>query len=358
MKIQVLLSGLAAFFAASLPVAAQPSPVVLPDKSLAAKAGDRNNNIPFSWYPTRYQQIFDNKDVGKPNLFRVLQLRPNKSFAKPSFGGKMVLLEVKLGNTTVNWSSPSTSFAVNNPSPTTVLAKRWVLMPNFRAFNPTDWQVTIPFDKPWAWSGKNNLCVEVVNWGNSNGNKIFTYPLDAVGSASGVARTCRIFATGNPTALTGSVGMKYGLIMRFSFLPGAYLADYGKACPGSSGQSPLLTGKEAPRIGRTFTLGLKNGPALAPALYSLGRNMTKWGPFTLPLDLTKFGAKGCYLNAEILFLYATKTTFSGEAAGVFTLPNSTYLLGASLYFQWILVDQKANGLGLITSQAGKVFIGK
>ena len=39
-----------------IPVAATAqSPVVLPDASLATTGGNTNNNIPFSWKPTRYQ---------------------------------------------------------------------------------------------------------------------------------------------------------------------------------------------------------------------------------------------------------------------------------------------------------------
>ena len=344
---------------AAAPAFSQPAPVVLPDKSLATTPGNTNNNIPFSWYPTRYQQIFDNKDVGPANIFQVLQMRPNKNFAKPSYGGQMVLLEIKLGNTTVGWASPSSVFSTNNPSPTTVLAKKWVLMPKFRAFAPGDWQVTVPFDRPWPWSGKNNLCVEVVNWGNTNNNKIFTYPLDAVSSSSGVAKTCRVYASGNPTASSGSVGRNYGLIMRFSFRPdGAYLVDYGKACPGSSGKGLLLTGKEAPRIGQPFTLGLRQAPANTPAFYTIGASSTNWGPFQLPLDLSKFGATGCALNASIIVMFGTKTGPAGTASATLSYPNVPSMVGASLYFQWLAVDQQANGLGLITSQGGRAFTGK
>ncbi len=230
-------------------------------------------------------------------------------------------------------------------------------MPKFRTFSPSDWQVCIPFDKPWPWSGKNNLCVEVVNWGNTQNNKIFTYPLDAVSSASGVAKTCRIYASGNPTSPTGTVGRNYGLIMRFSFVPSAYLADFGKACRGSSGQ-PLLTGREAPRIGQPFTLGLRNAPANAPVLYSVGRSRTKWGPFGLPLDLGKFGAQGCDLNASILFMFATQTGPGGTASAALSIPSVPSMVGSFLYFQWLVVDKGANSLGLITSQGGEAYIGK
>ena len=74
-------------------------PVVLPDASYATTLGSANNNIPFSWTPTRYQQLFDGTDVGPANLFWHLQLRPATGFGRPSFGGQMVKLEIRLGPT-------------------------------------------------------------------------------------------------------------------------------------------------------------------------------------------------------------------------------------------------------------------
>jgi len=343
----------------STPLPAQTPPgVVLPNASYATNPGPRNNNIPFSWQPTRYQQLFHNQDVGsKANLFNNLQLRPNNNYGSPSYGGHMVNLTIKLGPTTVAPSAATGTFATNNPTPITVLDKVWVQMPRFRTFNVTDWQVTIPFARPFPWpGGTNHFCVEVVNWMNTNQNALFTYPLDATNTG----QTTRIYASGNPTAATGSVGMNYGLIMRFCTILSteAWFQDYGSDCPGSTNQPMIMIARDAPRLGLNLEIALIQGPPSGSAILGYGRNRSRWGPLALPFDLTPFGARGCSLNCELLGLVTTPISASGDANQQFTLPNVPGLLGSRLCFQWLANDAQANPLGLITSQGGEARLGQ
>ena len=297
--------------------------VVLPDASYATMLGNTNNNAPFSTVPTRYQQLFDGQAVGGPNLFRVVQLRPATGFGRPTYGGQMVQMELLLGVTPVHYSTFSTTFAVNNPSPTTVRKLSWVQMPLFRTENPADWQVTIPFDQPWPWPGQNHLCFEVRNWGNTNNNSAYTYPLDAT-SDPVKAKSSRVYDKSGPNATTGTItGLNYGLIMRFGMASGptdGYFTNFGTGCSSSAG--PMVSGlKEVPRIGSTLNYTLYRAPANSNALFLLGISASQWGPIPLPFDLTVLGAPGCSLDTSILLSALAPANASGTGSTTLVIPS-------------------------------------
>lgn len=352
-----LIAPLGLFLCVAAQCPAQPQPVVLPDASLATQLGGNNNNIPFSWTPTRAQHIYENKDVGLPGLFRALQLRPATGFGNPSYGGQMIDLSLLLGETPVSSFSPSSSFAANNPNPIPVLPRTWVLMPLFRAESPSDWQVSIPFEKPFLWSGQNNLCVEPVVWGNTNGNAIFTYPLDFVDSATKGFGGCQVY--GDPLAATGSVRRNRVPVIRlcFALTTEAAFTDYGTACAGSGGKPPLLFGVEAPRIGATFTMGVRDTLANAPLLLLLGLSRGSFLGLPLPLDLSGAGLTLCSLNTSILLGIGAAADPAGKALQLLAVPNDPTLVGSLLYFQWIAVDAPANPAGLVTSQGAEIRLG-
>jgi hypothetical protein len=198
----------------------------------------------------------------------------------------------------------------------------------------------------------------VVNWKHTHASKnwLFTYPIDATNTG----RTARIYASGNPTAASGKLGLNYGLIMRFSTLLSteAWFKDYGTGCPGSNQMEMVMIARDAPRLGQPLEIAMIQGPAAGNALLGFGRNQSRWGPFRLPFDLVPFGAKGCFINCEILGSVPATISSGGEAAQKFTLPKVSGLLGSNLYFQWLAVDPKANTLGLITSQGGEARLGQ
>lgn len=333
--------------------------VVLPDAAYATSLGGTNNNAPFSTVPTRYQQLFDGQDVGGPNLFRLVQFRPATGFGKPTYGGQMVQMELLLGVTPVHYSSFSTTFAVNNPNPTTVRRLSWVQMPLFRAENPADWQVTIPFDQPWPWPGQNHLCVEVKNWGNTNNNAAYTYPLDATSNTT-LAKSSRVYDKSGPNATTGTItGLNYGLIMRFGMAAGptdGYFNNYGNGCSSSAG--PMVSGlKEVPRIGATLNYTLYQAPAGASALFLLGTSASQWGAIPLPFDLTAAGAPGCSLDTSIFLATFALANASGAGTTALAVPSDRNLLGASLYSQWLVVDPGLNALGVATAPGSRSVLG-
>src|SRR5262245_54624995 len=62
------------------PVAAPLAPPITVPASLANAFGNSNNNIPFSWSPTQYQQIFDGTEIPLTVMGR-LGMRQDEQFS-------------------------------------------------------------------------------------------------------------------------------------------------------------------------------------------------------------------------------------------------------------------------------------
>ncbi|MFQ5504613.1 MAG: hypothetical protein ACE5F1_07445 [Planctomycetota bacterium] len=230
----------------------QGAPVIVP-AAQATAFGNSNNNIPFSWTPTRYQQVFLGSELPATHIIQTVALRQDDRFA--AFSGAIIDVEIKIGYTTFTQNTVTSSFAgnFNSGTPARVLARRCILVPNMpptRPTNPALFFFRICLDRPFPWvrqTGR-NLLIEVVVWGNSRGNAIYTFPLDA---ASGTT-TSRIYASGNPTASTGTVSRGFGMVFEFDTVgcknknPGCY-RTFGKGCPGTGG----FVGHIAPSAART-----------------------------------------------------------------------------------------------------------
>lgn len=334
---------------------AQPAPVVLPDAGLASASGNSNNYYPLAYNGMRYQQIFNQSDVGGPNLFNCIQLRAASGYGGSTYGGFMTDLEVRLGETTLDYLSMTRTYATNNPNPVVLLKRAWVLMPIILNSNPGNWAVTLPFDRPWPWPGQNHLCVElaVYRLSKSGGGG---YQLDAV-SGGAQARTTRIWALGDPNAATSSnLTNNNGLVMRLGYAPeGANIALFGNECPGSNQLPPRVWGKELPYLGQSMTIGLWDAPANAGALLAIGTQRGLWGGLPLPWDL-KPGAPGCFINVAPILLVAAQADAAGSAAPTFVLPGDPSLAQAALYYQWLVIDPQANGLGLTASRGARAVL--
>ena len=156
-------------------------------KSGAAN-GNTNNNIPYSWWPTRYQQIF-NHDSFTPAigvmLFRGCNYRMNKSFANGRYGDQTIEIDMYLsmaptGTTATTYSR---SFSGNVDSTTT---KRVIRRKRFKVpkLSNQNFDIKFPFDAGqifiFVTGQKRALVQEVHMWGHTaNTNGIFTYPMDA-----------------------------------------------------------------------------------------------------------------------------------------------------------------------------------
>jgi hypothetical protein len=209
--------------------------------SLRATFGNSNNNIPFSWTPCSYQQIFDGSELpATPYPVVGLGLRQDDQFN--SYLGYTIDMEMKLGYSTLTPATLTSTFAsnFNTTPPTVVIARKVVAQPQMPPTNPTDPTVffhQIKFDAPWIWtqvSGR-NIVIEVRNHANGNNNAIFTYPLDA-GSGTGITTT-RLYGLTGPGDTTGTLGVNYGMVMDFLDkvkLTGSYIS-YGTGCRGTGG---------------------------------------------------------------------------------------------------------------------------
>ena len=130
---------------------------------------------------------------------------------------------------------------------------------------------------------------------------------------------------------------------------------FGAGCAGSAGIAQNLA-TPAPRIGQSSTITLSPVPTTAVALLFVGTSntfSTSFGP--LPLDLTAFGAPGCFArvsdDAAQFF-----TIGSGSATVPLAVPNNPFFVGVQLFTQGVVFDT-TNALGLVLSDAAAMTIG-
>lgn len=104
-----------------------------------------------------------------------------------------------------------------------------------------------------------------------------------------------------------------------------------------------------PQAGSTFVVDLGGGPALAPALLTIGGSDSLWGGAPLPLDLAPFGAPGCELLTGLQILIPAFTDFFGNVTLGIPIPADPHLIGATVYTQWMASDPGVNALGWVFS---------
>jgi hypothetical protein len=130
---------------------------------------------------------------------------------------------------------------------------------------------------------------------------------------------------------------------------------FGLGCPGSLGVT-TNTSNVAPRLNSTMTVTLDN-LTVGIGFYLIGFSRTNsvFGP--LPLDLTAFGASGCFArvssDANLLVIGAGST-----ATLNLPFPNVPTLLGMRFYSQALVIDGVINTLGLVSSDAAAAVIGR
>ena len=133
-------------------------------------------------------------------------------------------------------------------------------------------------------------------------------------------------------------------------------AGYGFFAPGCAGSLGVshLTGN-APQLGTLLNVTIDNLPlSAAIMLTGFSRTTSSFGP--LPLDLTPFGAPGCFGNVSpdaTLFVFGAGNTANWS----FTVPNDPGLSGLPMYNQAIAVDPGFNVLGGVASDAAAMLIG-
>ena len=307
--------------AASLPLMATAQTATTLSPKSVATAGNTNNNIPYSWYPTRYQQIYDyDTFVGSTVVpVKSINYRMNKSFANGKYGGQSVTLSVWMaytpqGTTPVTSKNATTTFANNIDTKTLVqvISKKTILMPKL---SNTGFGIKLPTSKAFIFSSafKKSLVIETRVYSNTNSNKIFTYPLDAfsgsgVGAGSytqnGTYAGCKSKSNSTVSHYAIPTYLKVGSAINYSY-------GYGRA-------------------------------ASLPALMSLGAKT---------LNLTLPGTSCKVVNDLIaIFPGVTNTSSSGYYRVNLPIPNNPTLANVVFKTQMFFFEKGANSLGLTSTR--------
>ncbi|MBK8099958.1 MAG: hypothetical protein IPK26_22880 [Planctomycetes bacterium] len=135
-------------------------------------------------------------------------------------------------------------------------------------------------------------------------------------------------------------------------------AGYGFFGSGCAGSMPVSTnvGTSWPRLGGSMISTFDNLPANT-AVFLLGFSRTT-SPFgSLPLDLTSYGATGCFGRVSpdaTSFLFGA----GGTASNTLGIPNIPSLLCAQVYTQALVLDPAVNVLGAVVSDAAAAIVGQ
>jgi hypothetical protein len=155
----------------------------------------------------------------------------------------------------------------------------------------------------------------------------------------------------------GAPGMSLPLVplddtWRYLHVAPATYATFGQGCPGSNQIAPTIRGTR-PWMGEQFTCGLDNALPIAPALLRTGFSRTTWLGFGLPLNLAGAGAPLCDILTSAAINEARATDPLGSADLDFLIPNDPALMGGRFYQQWVVIDLRANALGIVLSNGGE-----
>jgi hypothetical protein len=134
----------------------------------------------------------------------------------------------------------------------------------------------------------------------------------------------------------------------------AELSLSGIACGGIHNTPPLLGLQGTPSLGSQTIFWLSNVPANGFALLAFGFDNSP--PY--PMDLGTQGAPGCQLYFPIAFTTAVFADPLGLGQHVVTIPNSLGLLGTIVLGQYVALEPGSNTLGALTSNYGRVLVGR
>ena len=134
------------------------------------------------------------------------------------------------------------------------------------------------------------------------------------------------------------------------------LTSFGTGCAGSAG-TPLHGFAGTPDIGNNITYSLTSAPGGTTAFLMIGFSNASWNGARLPYSLAGLGAAGCSVRVDPQITLASAVLAGGVAQRVLHYPYDTSLIGARLYTQYLVVDNRANALGLtstngVTTQLG------
>ena len=126
---------------------------------------------------------------------------------------------------------------------------------------------------------------------------------------------------------------------------------------GGGGIEPKIGANGRPEIGRSFDLTLTAAASRVDAALLVGLSDRQWGSVPLPFDLGLFGAPGCSILVAGDIYLPLRVSSSGSATFRIPVPNTKSIVGKSFFTQFMILDRKANQLGIVTTQGGRGKIG-
>ncbi len=119
---------------------------------------------------------------------------------------------------------------------------------------------------------------------------------------------------------------------------------------------PSLSNTGRPVLGTSFDVDLTDALPVTFAVLAQGLSdqVSASGPLPLPLP----GAPGCDLLVSPDATDFAITDATGAADWTVTVPNSSALEGAEIFYQWVVLDAQANTVGLVTSNGGRALLGQ
>ncbi len=279
--------------------------------------GASNNTYPFGfYYKWSYQQVHDDLK-GRPRVISELSFRPDGAYG--NIKARSITLTLKLSSTNVTSKTATNNFASNHGKDVkTVLSNVTVNWPSTTkpAKRPGKFVFTIPFPKtPFIYKNTAGLCWEVRIHSMSTRSSCF---LDSAFTNQyppyfKIGKGCRATGQSIPADFRAYLNKADSTHWKFYFYA-SYLAKS------------------------------------QPALWVLGDSSTRWGPFTLPLDLTPFGAGGCHLYTSILLTIPGATDSNGRftnSSSPFLVTYDPVLYGFKVFSQALSLDPGRTPLPLV-----------
>lgn len=134
------------------------------------------------------------------------------------------------------------------------------------------------------------------------------------------------------------------------------VGSIGSACADASGDRAAIGIGVGGRLGHTMTVNLSNAdPGLDVAMLVWGGSDQQWNGVALPVSLAAIGQPGCsWYVAPDQFAVLPTVGLQGtrrHATLPVVVPGTPQLLGASLFWQWMLFDADATGITASTTRA-------
>jgi hypothetical protein len=296
-------------------LAAAQTPAIFSPAAAATGLGNSNNNIPFSWTPSTYQQVHSQNSFSSTSAAVINRLSFRMASGFTNRPGHMIDVELFMAQSPNDAANASTTFASNitAASEVNVYTRKMFSLPTVP---DNSWAISFPFDNTFPYTGITHVSWRANVYGNSNNNAIFTYPIDAF-SAAGV-----------------------------STLVGVGCRSANGTANATHTVSGLVIGTTASFTGNSFV------PAGGlPAILTIGVSNTSFGSVPLPLDLGPYGAPGCSIyNDWVITLFGTTmANASGSVVIQVPIPNDQSLVNSVHYSQYLFAEQGANALGIFTS---------